>query len=136
MKAMKYRLWDTDIGRLIGSFDTEEEALTLVRALAANAADGLADDLTLSHEREDGSRGESRSGASLLARAEMVVARNARGEAPQGAATDPRGSSGSGASGYDTPTEAVAAKGYSLTPNRPRRGMGAPGRGARRKATA
>jgi hypothetical protein len=74
---MTYRLWDTDIGRLIGSFDSEQEALNLVLGLAANAPDGSVDDLTLSYEREDGTRGEPRSGATLLASAEAVDAKRA-----------------------------------------------------------
>ena len=50
---MKYRVWDTDPGRLFGVFDIEEEALASVRTLAsAYGAD--AEDLSLTCERPDG----------------------------------------------------------------------------------
>ncbi len=72
---MTYNLWDTEVGRLFGAYDTEEEALALVRTLVATYGAGYADDLTLGHRRADGSAGEPQSGAVLVARAEEVAAR-------------------------------------------------------------
>lgn len=73
---MTYKLWDTDIGRLFGAYDTEDEALALVRTLVATYGADYAGDLTLGHRRADGSIGEPLSGAALVARAEEVAARH------------------------------------------------------------
>ena len=69
---MVYRLFDTSINRLFGSFDTEEDALALVwTVVGANRDD--ADDLALGCERADGSFAAPLSGATLLARADEVA---------------------------------------------------------------
>ncbi len=71
---MKYELWDVDSGNMIGSFETEADALAEVRGLAAANAPGYADDLSLG--RFDASGGALiAEGAELLARA--LVARRA-----------------------------------------------------------
>jgi len=72
---MKYRVFDTSVNRLFGTFDTEAEAMTLVRTLVGSNEDDWADDLAVSCERPDGSFDEPLSGAALLARAEDVVAK-------------------------------------------------------------
>ena len=64
---MIYRLWDTDIGRLFGVFDTEDEALALVRSMVNTYGANYADDLALGREHGDGSFDEPSSSA-LLAR--------------------------------------------------------------------
>jgi hypothetical protein len=66
---MKYRLWDTDINRLFGTFETEGEALAFVRILIHDYGKAYADDLALGCERGDGSFTEPLVGAALLARA-------------------------------------------------------------------
>lgn len=62
---MRYRVWDTDINRLFGTYDTEAEALKLVRMLApVYGEDG--GDLAMASERDDGTFGPARSGFDLL----------------------------------------------------------------------
>lgn len=76
---MRYQLWDTDIGRLIGVFDSEEEAMTLACAMASSSAAGF-DDLTLSRERPDGSIHSSLAGEALRTRTEEVAADRERAQ--------------------------------------------------------
>ncbi len=66
---MKYRLWDTDINRLFGTFDNEDEALVLVRTLIGNYGESYAKDLALGWERQDGSFTAPLTGAALVERA-------------------------------------------------------------------
>jgi hypothetical protein len=70
---MKYRLWDTDISRLFGTFDTEAEALDLVRSLLESYGAGYADELALGCERSDGSFTDPLTGAALVERARRVA---------------------------------------------------------------
>jgi len=70
---MTHSVWDTDLGKLLGAFDTEEEALAVVRTLVETYGPGEADDLTVSSEYPDGSLGESLFGAALLARLERQL---------------------------------------------------------------
>lgn len=63
---MKYRLWDTDINRLFGTFDTEDEALAFVRALLESYGNAYANDLALGCERQDGSFTPPLTGAALV----------------------------------------------------------------------
>lgn len=72
---MKYRLWDTDINRLFGTFDNEDEALILVTSLLDSYGDAYAEDLALGCERSDGSFTEPLKGAVLIARAAEAAAR-------------------------------------------------------------
>lgn len=71
---MRYYLWDTDIAKLLGAFQTEEEALTLVRVLVARYGATYADEFALGIECGDRSPSTSLSGADLLSRAEAVPA--------------------------------------------------------------
>lgn len=65
---MRYELWDADAGNMIGSFETETEALAEVRGLLAVNASGYADDLALG--QVDASGGALiAEGAELAARA-------------------------------------------------------------------
>jgi hypothetical protein len=66
---MKYRLWDTDINRLFGTFDTEDESLALVRALLESYGNAYANDLALGCEHQDGSFTAPLTGAALVERA-------------------------------------------------------------------
>ncbi len=70
---MKYRVFDTSINKLFGVYQTEEEAMTLVRTLIGANEDDYADDLAVACEREDGSFSEPLSGVALVARAEQVA---------------------------------------------------------------
>jgi hypothetical protein len=75
VRAMKYRLWDTDINRLFGTFESEGEALALVRTLVGRYGDAYADDLAMGCERSDGSFIPPLTGAALIARAGQIVAK-------------------------------------------------------------
>lgn len=70
---MKYRLWDTDINRLFGTFDNEDEALALVRTMITSYGPTYADDLALGCERADGSFTLPLTGAELVARTQRVA---------------------------------------------------------------
>jgi len=65
----RYRLWDTDIGQMFGAFETEEEALSVVRILVSNYGDDIVDDLGLAQELPDGSPGTPLNGIELVRRA-------------------------------------------------------------------
>lgn len=62
-----YRVWDTDIGKLFGTYDNENAALDFIRILINTYGEGSANDLTLSREYPDGSFAEPLSGPALLA---------------------------------------------------------------------
>lgn len=81
---MRYRVWDTDINRLFGTYDNEAEALSWVRTLLSRYGDGYADDLAVGCEREDGSFTEPLSGAALRQRVADVAAERGRAEAERG----------------------------------------------------
>ena len=70
---MKYRLWDTDINRLFGTFDTEAEALAYVRAVLESYGAAYADDLAMGCERPDGSFTAPLTGEELVERAWPVA---------------------------------------------------------------
>ncbi len=75
---MKYRVFDTSINKLFGVYDSEEEAMALVRTLVGSNEDNIANDLAVSCEHDDGSFTEPLSGAALVARAERVGDRTGR----------------------------------------------------------
>lgn len=122
---MKYRVWDTDIGKLFGVYDAEDEALALVRLLAESYGEDV-EDLALTCERDDGSFGESTSGAALMVRAGQGAVECEPAGSRTGAVIAPRRSSGGG-TGFSEPVP-LAAKGYECANHRPRHGLGAPGR--------
>ncbi|MDQ3043590.1 MAG: hypothetical protein M3R06_00355 [Chloroflexota bacterium] len=76
---MIYRVFDTSINKLFGTFKTEKEAMVLVRTLVGTNEDNWADDLAVGYERADGSFKEPLTGPALLERAEQVVAQRASG---------------------------------------------------------
>jgi len=78
---MVYRLWDTDIGRLLGRFDTEEEALRFVGTLLDAYPNLDPGDLSLGAEHEDGTRPAPVSGEALVARVEQAMAASSIGAA-------------------------------------------------------
>lgn len=81
---MRYRVWDTDINRLFGTYDNEAEALSWVRTLVGRYGEGYADDLAVGCEREDGWFTEPLSGAALLKRVDVVAAERGRAETERG----------------------------------------------------
>lgn len=75
---MIYRVWDTDINRLHGTYDNEADALALVRTLVSAYGNDYATELAVGSEAADGSFTEPLSGAALIARAEEVAAERDR----------------------------------------------------------
>jgi len=71
---MAYMVFDTSINRVMGVYETEDDALSYVRALLrVNDAD-FADDLAIAEELRDGRYGAPLTGADLVTRAEEVAA--------------------------------------------------------------
>ncbi len=71
--ARYFELWDVDAGNLIGTYESEERALVVVRqALSANGAD-YAGALALGWEDDDGRSAVIAKGAQLAARAEHAA---------------------------------------------------------------
>ena len=73
IRDLTYNLWDTEVGRYLGEFSDEKEALHLVRMLVGHHGKAYAEDLSLGCVAEDGTYGEPLSGAELLARTEAVL---------------------------------------------------------------
>lgn len=84
IRDLKYNLWDTEVGRYLGQFTDEKEALQLVRILVRHHGTEYADDLSLGCEAADGTFGEPLSGTDLLARAEAVLGDWAPESEPRG----------------------------------------------------
>lgn len=59
---------------ILGRYETEEEALAVVRGMIEANDSSLADDLAIGWERTDGSFGEPLYGVALLARLEATPA--------------------------------------------------------------
>jgi hypothetical protein len=72
MTVKTYRLWDTDVNRLFGTFDDEAAALELVRTLLNRYGEAYAEDLALGGEQRDGSFGPPLTGAALVARTKQL----------------------------------------------------------------
>lgn len=81
---MKYNVWDTEVGRYLGHFEDEKEALTLVRMLVSHHGDGYAEDLGLGRVTDEGEILEPLSGATLLARVSEVLPDCHRGDERRG----------------------------------------------------
>lgn len=70
---MEYNLWDVEVGKQLGHFTEERDALNLVRKLVAHYGDEYAHDLGLGRETDGGDILEPLSGAALLARMREVI---------------------------------------------------------------
>ena len=70
---MEYNLWDIEVGKQLGHFTGEQEALTLVNKLLAHFGDEYAHELGLGRRTENGSILEPLTGAALLARVREVI---------------------------------------------------------------
>jgi hypothetical protein len=68
-----YELWHVNSGNLLGTFDTEESALDLVRELIASNGPAIADALELGVEDEHGDFTHLGTGAELLGRVESSL---------------------------------------------------------------
>ena len=118
---MRYEVFDTGIIRLFGTYDTEEAAMTLVRALIAANGEKYAEDLALGCERDDGSFEDPWTGAALIARAEQVLAAKEQTEARRAGVVGSRQRRSSGADN-DSPTK-MAAEAYRFRPGKSRRSI-------------
>jgi hypothetical protein len=65
-----YKLWDVDVGKYIGRYDSERDALDVVSTFVRHYGNDAADDLSLTHVADDGVVLESLCGAALLQRIE------------------------------------------------------------------
>lgn len=70
---MEYNLWDVEVGKQLGHFTEERDALILVRKLVAHYGDEYAHDLGLGRKTDGGGILEPLSGAALLARMREVI---------------------------------------------------------------
>lgn len=120
---MKYRLWDTSVGRLLGTYANEEEPLDIVLVFAESYGDGYAENLTLAPE---GAKEGSESGERLLARARAAASEKERDSRPAEAIGSRRPSGG-----YNAGLP-LAADRYSCGPSRSARRVTAPARDRRR----
>lgn len=66
---MFYELIDVESGNLIGTYDSEDEALSIVRRAVQLNGSGFVDTLALGYEDDDGEGAQIAAGAELLARA-------------------------------------------------------------------
>ena len=66
---MFYELIDVESGNLIGTYDSEDEALSIVRRGVHLNGSGFVDTLALGFEDDDGEGAQIAAGADLLARA-------------------------------------------------------------------
>ncbi len=66
---MTYDLWDTSSGNIINTYETEAQALAMVRDLLEANGEAIAEALSLGYEADDGSIGIIAEGRELEARA-------------------------------------------------------------------
>jgi hypothetical protein len=64
---MLYHLWDTEVGKYLGRYQDEDEALATVRVLVSHYGRDYAESLALGREDDDGIALEPLSGDTLLA---------------------------------------------------------------------
>jgi hypothetical protein len=72
---MEFNLWDIEVGKQLGHFTDEAEALAMVRKLVDNFGEAYAGELGLGRRTADGAILEPLSGDTLLARVDEVVPR-------------------------------------------------------------
>ncbi len=70
---MIYDLWDTSSGNIINTYETEGQALAMVRELIEANGATIADALSLGYEGDDGSMGIVAEGRDLEQRAMAAV---------------------------------------------------------------
>lgn len=110
---MTYRVFDVSISRLMGVYKTEAEAMTLARTLIESNGEEYAEDLAVSHEREDGTFETPWTGGELVIRAERILER--QGQTASAGSEVTRSSSGEGSGSYYP--ERIAADGYNCSPS-------------------
>ena len=71
---MHYELWDTETANLIGTYDTEEQALSVVLSVIHTRGRSAAGTLFLGVEHEDGASTPVAEGEALVERALTVAA--------------------------------------------------------------
>lgn len=75
---MHWELWDTDSGNMVGDYDTEADALVIVRDAVRRHGRAVAETLALGAEYDDEAGSDDElppvlSGGELIARAERVA---------------------------------------------------------------
>ena len=81
---MTFDLWDVELGKYLGQFDTEEEALTAVRDLLDRFGDAYAADLELGRSDDDVGR-NNLTGAALVERIRRAALVGERAQVAGGA---------------------------------------------------
>ena len=81
---MAYDLWDVESGNIVNTFDTEREALSVVRTLLSLNGQGYAGALSLGYEDDDGSMRIVAEGDELATRAASEPVRRTRHSATRG----------------------------------------------------
>lgn len=136
---MSCEVFDTNINRVFGAYDTEQEAMTVVRALITANGDAYAEDLAVGHDRTDGTFEGPWTGATLVARADEVLAEREPAAAGPAAAffrdnkSRPRTSMPMAASGRSRAARTVDGALGAITRHRGQRGTEAPHGTRRRK---
>lgn len=110
---MKYTVFDLDINKLWGVFDTMDEAVAYVRAILSANTDDYADDLGIIPRTELGEYGESISGDGLRRCVKEHAARREGATTTRTASAQSYGAAGSGCSGTsaDNGIDSMAASG-------------------------
>lgn len=75
--TMTYNLWDAEVGKYLGRYTSEDEALGVVRSLVDHYGDHYAESLSLGRVADDGTILEPITGPDLAARARTVTKRPA-----------------------------------------------------------
>lgn len=104
---MSYEVFDTGINRLIGVYNTEEEAMMLARALISSNGKEYAEDLAVGWERPDGSFAGSWTGDALIARADEVLGQQEHASARPAEFIPSRGNTGRSENGGRLPIAAA-----------------------------
>ncbi len=125
---MKYRLWDTDVGRLVGTYDGTDEPLGVVLVFIDAYGDEYAENLTLAPEGDGGKAGEPRSGHELVAMARALEAEHPRSAERRGELITSRSRGGYG---EGLP---MAAKGYQCANDQQRGAVTTPARDNKRRS--
>ncbi|MGH2532898.1 MAG: hypothetical protein ACRDJW_11425 [Thermomicrobiales bacterium] len=74
---MQYNLWDVEIGKYLGQFASEDEALAAVRRVVELHGADYAGSLALGRVADDGTIMEPIAGQDLVVRANQVIASTA-----------------------------------------------------------
>lgn len=81
---MAFNLWDVEVGKQLGHFENEKDAMTFVQKLVAHYGEDYAGELGLGRIDDDGHILEPLSGEALLSRSREVLDDCSHGDSRQG----------------------------------------------------